>query len=207
MNVNFEVTDTKRATLSVHKGCGTGSMIVFTSDGRGKIINDKRCIEHVQQIIENTPGFDIVYDRGTHVLDIDVNGGVYVNDGGRKSENSGIAFPVVRTEHGERALSQAQRDYARKQAIHQEVYGESQNTFEQVKVKVPPKPYETTKEQRQSHDATHCLFRARCEICVKAKSPDRRHKKQLVDSEHIPVIELDYAFATDTLKIPTGKFR
>ena len=36
MNVNFEVTDTKRAVLSVHKGCGNGSMIVFTPDGWGK---------------------------------------------------------------------------------------------------------------------------------------------------------------------------
>ena len=33
MNVNVEVTDTKRAVLSVHKGCGNGSMIVFTPDG------------------------------------------------------------------------------------------------------------------------------------------------------------------------------
>ena len=32
MNVNFEVTDTKRAILSVHKGCGNGSMIVFTPE-------------------------------------------------------------------------------------------------------------------------------------------------------------------------------
>ena len=30
MNVNFEVTDTKSAILSVHKGRGNGSMIVFT---------------------------------------------------------------------------------------------------------------------------------------------------------------------------------
>ena len=29
MNVNFEVTDTKRAILSVHEGCGNGSMTVF----------------------------------------------------------------------------------------------------------------------------------------------------------------------------------
>ena len=36
MNVNFEVTDTRRAILSVHKGCGNGSMIVFTPDGKGK---------------------------------------------------------------------------------------------------------------------------------------------------------------------------
>ena len=36
MNVNFEVTFTKRAILSVHKGCGCGSMIVFTPDGKGK---------------------------------------------------------------------------------------------------------------------------------------------------------------------------
>ena len=37
MNVKFEVTDTKRAILAVHKGCGKGSMIVFTPDGWGKI--------------------------------------------------------------------------------------------------------------------------------------------------------------------------
>ena len=54
MNVNFEVTDTKRAILSAHNGCGNGSMIVFTPDGRGKIINDTRCIERVQQIMETT---------------------------------------------------------------------------------------------------------------------------------------------------------
>ena len=36
MHVNFEVADTKRAILSVHKGCGNGSMIVFTSDGKSK---------------------------------------------------------------------------------------------------------------------------------------------------------------------------
>ena len=34
MNVNFEVTDTKRAIQSVHKGCANGSMPVFTPDGR-----------------------------------------------------------------------------------------------------------------------------------------------------------------------------
>ena len=35
MNVNFEVTDTRRAILSVHKGCGNGSMIVFTPERKG----------------------------------------------------------------------------------------------------------------------------------------------------------------------------
>ena len=97
--------------------------------------------------MKTTPGFDIVYDRGAYGLDVDVHGGVHVNDGSRKFESDfGITFPVIRTEHGERALSQAQREYERKQAIHKEVHGENQNTFEQVKVKVPPKPYEPTKE-------------------------------------------------------------
>ena len=52
MNVNFGVTDTTRAILSVHKGCGSGSMIVFTPDGKGKIVNDTKCIEQVKQIME-----------------------------------------------------------------------------------------------------------------------------------------------------------
>ena len=60
MNVNFEVTDTKRAILSVHNGCGNGSMIVFTPDGKCDIVNDTKCIEQVKQIMASTPGFDIV---------------------------------------------------------------------------------------------------------------------------------------------------
>ena len=80
MNVNSKVTDTKRAILSVHKGCGNGSMIVFTPDGKSKIVNDKKCIEQVKQIMESIPGFDIVYDRRAHVLDVGVNDGVSVND-------------------------------------------------------------------------------------------------------------------------------
>ena len=39
-------------------------MTVFTPDGRGEILNDKNCIEQVQQIMGTTPGFDTVYDRG-----------------------------------------------------------------------------------------------------------------------------------------------
>ena len=112
MNVNFDVTDTKRAILSVHKGCGNGSMIVFTPDGKGKIVNDKKCIEQVKQIMESTPGFDIVHDRGACVLDVDVNDGVYVNNEREQFEHdSGISFPVIRKEYWERAFSQAQQDH------------------------------------------------------------------------------------------------
>ena len=73
MNVKFEVTDTKRAILSVHKGCGNGSMIVFTPDGKGKKVNDMNCIEQVKQIMASTPRFDIVYNKRAYVLDVDVN--------------------------------------------------------------------------------------------------------------------------------------
>ena len=50
-------------------------MIVFTPDGKDKIVNDKKYIEQVKQIMESTPGFDVVYDRGAYVLDVDVNDG------------------------------------------------------------------------------------------------------------------------------------
>ena len=82
---------------------------------------------------------------------------------------------------------------------------ENQNILESVKIKVPPKPYVPTKEERQSHEATHCLFRALCEIWVKAKSLDGKQTKQLVDTERIPVIEFDCAFATDTPGDPNRK--
>ena len=72
-------------------------------------------------------------------------------------------------------MSQAQQDHERHQSIQQDVHGENQNTFEHVKVKA----YEPTKEERQSHEATHCPFRAWCEIYVKAKSVDGKHTKQL----------------------------
>ena len=46
LTVNFEVTDTKRAILSVHNCCGNGSMIVFTPDGKGKIVNERSVLNN-----------------------------------------------------------------------------------------------------------------------------------------------------------------
>ena len=95
-----------------------------------KIVNDTKCTEQVKQIVVSTPGFDIVYDRGAYVVDVDVNDGVCVNDGKRKFESdSGISFPVIRKEYWERALNQAQQDHERKESIQQDVHGENQNTF------------------------------------------------------------------------------
>ena len=128
MNVNFEVTGTKRA---IHKGCGNGSMIVFTPDRKGKMVNDKKCIEQVKQIREIAPGFDIVYDRGAYVFDVDVNDGVYVNDERRQFEHdSGISFLVICKEYWERGVSQAQQDHERQQGIEQDDRGENQHTLE-----------------------------------------------------------------------------
>ena len=124
VNVTFEVTDTKRAILSVHKGCGNGSMIVFTPDGKGNIVNNTKCINQVKQILASTPGFDIAYDRGAYVLDVDVKDGLHVNDKRRKFEsNTGISFPVIRKEYWERALNQAQQDHERMESIQQDVHG------------------------------------------------------------------------------------
>ena len=139
-NVNFEVTDTKRAILSVLKGCGNGSMIVFTPDGKGKIVNDTKCIDQVKQITASTPKFDIVYGIGAYALDVDVNDGVYVNDKRRQFEHdSGISFPVIRKEYWERTKRQAQQDQERQQGIQQKVQGENRHTVEKVKVKIATK--------------------------------------------------------------------
>ena len=121
--------------------------------------------------------------------------------------NSGIAFPVIRTEHWESLEPSTARNHERKRATHQDVDGENENTFKQVKVKVkvPPKPHEPTKEERQFHEAIHYPSRSWCEACVKAKGPDGRHTKQLVDTEHIPVIEFNHAFATYTPGDPNTK--
>ena len=94
MNVNFEATDTTRAILSVHKGCGNGSMIVFTPDGRGKIINDKSCAEHVQQIMGTTHDSILcvteepTYWTLTSMMESMTKGDKFEND-------SGISFPVI----------------------------------------------------------------------------------------------------------------
>ena len=84
-------------------------MIVFTPDGKGKTVMDTKCIDQVKEIMASTPGFDIVYERGACVLDVDVNDGVHVNDEKRKfASDSGISFPVIRKECWERSLNQAQ---------------------------------------------------------------------------------------------------
>ena len=94
---------------------------------KGKIVNDTKCIDQVKQIMASTPGFDIVYDRGAYVLDVDVNDGVYVNEERRKFEcDSGISFPVIRKEYWDRALNQAQQDHEKKESIQQDVHGENQ---------------------------------------------------------------------------------
>ena len=99
--------------------------------------------------------------------DVDVNDGV--NERQQFEHDSGISFPAIRKEYWERALSQSQQDHERQQRIQRDVHGENENAHEQIKVKVPPKPYEPTKEERQSHEATHCPFRA----CVKSASKPR----------------------------------
>ena len=123
---------------------------MFTPEGKGKIVNDKNCIEQVKKIMASTPGLDIVYDRGAYVLDVDVNVGVYVNN--ERQELNTILESVFLSfaKSIGRALSQAQQDHERQQRIQRDVHGENQNTHEQIKVKVPPKPYEPTKEERQS---------------------------------------------------------
>ena len=120
-------------------------------------MNDTKCIEQVKQVMASTPGFDIVYDRGAYVLDVDVNDGVYVNDERRKFESdSGISFPVILKEYWERALNQAQQDHGRKESIQQDVHGENQNTFEHLKVKVLPEALRAH-ERGTSVPASHTL--------------------------------------------------
>ena len=108
---------------------------------------------------------------GGYVLDVDVNDGVSIHD-------SGISFPVMRKEYREQALNQAQQDHERRESIQQDVHGENQSTLEHVKVKVLQKPYTSPRRRNASPMKPHIVcFRAWCEICVMAKSPDGKHAK------------------------------
>ena len=116
--------------------------------------------------------------------------------------DSGISFPVIRKEYWERALSQAQQDHERQQGIQRGVHGEKQNTPEQIKEKVPPKPYEPTNEERQSHEATHCPLRAWCEVWSKPRAPDGTHTKQLGNAERTLSLSLITCSQQTRLVIP-----
>ena len=152
-----------------------------------------------------TTGCDIVYDRRAYVLGVDVNDGVYVHNERQQSEhNSGISFLVTRKEYLEGALSQAQQDHERQQRIQRDVHGENQNTHEQIKVKVHPKPFEPTKEERQSHEATVFPVPG-VKSSLKPRALTENTPNSLENAEHILVIEFDYAFATDTPGDPNRK--
>ena len=80
------------------------------------------------------------------------------------------------------------------------------NTHLSIKVKVPPKLYEPTKEERQvSPMKPHIVLSVPGVRYDKAKSPDGKHTKQLGNAEHIIVIEFDFASATDMLGDPNRK--
>ena len=205
MNVNFEVTDTKRAILSVHNDCGNGSMIVFTPDGKN--VNDKNCIEQVKQIMANTSGFDTVYDRGAYVLDVDVNDGVYVNNERQQSEhNSGISCLVIRKENWERALSQAQQDHERLHRNQRDVNGENQYTHEQIQVKCHQSLTSPRKRSVSPMKPHIVLSVLGVKFASKPRALTENTPNSWENAERIPVIEFEYAFATDTPGDPNRKF-
>ena len=139
----------------------------------------------MKQIMASTPGFDIVYDRGGCVLDVDINDGVSVNDERRKFESvSGVSFPVIRKEYWERALNQAQQDHERNQSIQQDVHGENRNTFEHVQVQILTSPRKRNVSPMKAH-IVRFVHR------VRSASRPEKHAKQVGNPEHIPVIEFD----------------
>ena len=71
---------------------------------------------------------------------------------------------------------------------------------------MPPERYEPTKEERQSHEATHCPFRAWCEICVKAKSPEGNTPNSWVMRNTVLQFSLVTRSQQTSLVIPTGRF-
>ena len=173
-------------------------MIVFTPDGRNKIVKDKKCIEQMQQIMGTNPGFDITYDRGAYVRDVDVNGGVYVKDERQKIENDfGISFPVIRSGYWEQVLSQAQKDHERKQSIKQDVHAENPDTFEHVKVKMSPKPYEPTQEEHQSHESHNVRFVHGVRFASRPRVLTENTSNKWGIRSKCCVLESDYKFATD----------
>ena len=111
MCVNFEVTDARKPVISVRNGCKNGSMTVFKPDGAGKILNDRKTIEKIVEILNTAKGFDIVDENGAYVLDATIGemrrqaGKVYA---AAEVEETGEVISDIKWK---KALSQAAQKY------------------------------------------------------------------------------------------------
>ena len=56
--------------------------------------------------------------------------------------------------------------------------GEHEGSAQAHKAKVKPSPEKPTKEEVDSHDATHCPYRSRCAVCVAASATEDPHQKK-----------------------------
>ena len=117
----------------------------------------------------------------------------------RKFESdSGISFPVIRKEYWERALNQSQQDHEKKKRIQQDVHGENQNTFEYVRSRY----LQSLTSPRKRNVSPMKLHIVRFVHGVRSASRPRALTENTPNKwrnpEHIPVVEFDYAFATDT---------
>ena len=104
--VNFEVTtESTRSILSVKEGADSGAMTIFKPYGGGRTTQDKEAIWNITKILDNTQGFDIVYEIGAYVLDTK----------NRESSQTQYVQPVIRNDRRGRASRQAAKEHERKQ--------------------------------------------------------------------------------------------
>ena len=189
--VDFQVTTTGvRPILSVRERVIKHQMVVFSA-GLSKIIKDPNTIRSIQDLLKETPGFNIVEEMGAFVLDADLVG-----------PQGGTIAPVIQQESMERALKKAEADHKREQALTEEVI--NMEISSRPALKAIKSPYTPSIEERRLHEATHCPFRGWCEFCVQGKSPDGQHIKSS-GGEGIPVIEFDYAAGSGKTSDPERK--
>ena len=163
----LQVTDAPMPIVSVKRGADSGALTSFKLHDGGT--RDAAAIQNIAKILNETEGFNVVHEHGAHVWDTKTS----------QSSSERFVQPVITNSKLEQALSQAAKEYERKQ--HTLETEEHEKLIHQPDKKAARKlanTHEPTQQERTEYEGKHCSNRAWCEIYVSVTSLDGQHGRQ-----------------------------